>query len=431
MMNDLKMQGLMAVKPQSMMSFMVSTRITPSVPASSFVITNDFMKVFALIGGLMVLGLLAPKSVEGHEHTGNLAGVQSLDVYAEGSKVHLLVGDYQADGKPFLLYQRSEDGGSTWSPSVRVDLGATPPNTPHRGMDAQIAASGTNIIALWSTKGTGLFDGGPMVTSISHDGGKTWKPGPNPADDKSTTGHGFTDIVADAQGTFHLVWLDSRDGKQGLRYARSTDGGDKWQKNLTLKKETCECCWNTLALGAQGPLVLFRDKDPRDMALVNSLDGGKKWGKPATVGKFDWAFNGCPHVGGGLAVQQLEKGSLVHSLVWTGMAGKSGIYHLSTQDNGQTWSAAHKLGTDDAKRCDIATNGNAVCAVWEEKDDGETVFKQSVSTDGGKTWSLALKINAAGISAAYPRVIGSGKGFRAFWTETDAHGKGVWKSASW
>lgn len=387
-----------------------------------------FRQSLALAASLFTA--FATQAASMHQHEA-LSGVNSLDVFGEGNKVHLLLGDYQADGKPHLLYQVSEDAGANWSAPVRVDAGMTPPSSPHRGMDSQIAASGQNVIVVWMTKGTGLFDSGPMVTSVSHDGGKTWKQGPNPADDKLTTGHGFTDIVTDEKGNFHLVWLDSRDGKQGLRYARSSNGGKKWDKNLTLKKETCECCWNKLAVGPAGPLVLFRDKDPRDMALVSSLDGGKKWSKQTTVGKFDWNFNGCPHVGGGLTVQPQDNKTLVHSLVWTGLAGKSGVYHVATEDNGKTWGEAHKLGTDDARRGDIAANAKSVCAVWEEKDDGVTVLKHSASQDGGKTWSPVEKISEAGNSAAYPRIISTGKGFRAFWTETDANGKGVWKSAAW
>ena len=35
----------------------------------------------------------------------------------------------------------------------------------------------------------------------------------------------LADEHAAAGGVFHLVWLDSRDGPKGLRYARSSDGG--------------------------------------------------------------------------------------------------------------------------------------------------------------------------------------------------------------
>ena len=356
-------------------------------------------------------------------------GVESLDVYADGATLHLLLASYPATNQPpVLLHQRSTDAGVTWSAPVRVDAGATAPKSPHRGMDAQLAARGSQLIALWGTAGTGLFGSGPIATARSDDGGATWKPGPNPADDGLTTGHGFVDIGADAAGTFHLVWLDSRDGKQGLRYAASADGGKSWSKNTTLKPETCECCWNTLALGPDGSLhALFRDKSPRDMAVISSTDHGKRWTDPARVGRFNWDFTGCPHVGGGLAVS----GKTLHALVWTGATGHGGAYHISSPDQGQSWSAPQRLGDADARRGDLASAGaQHLAAVWDRVADGESTVLGATSADGGKTWSEPKPLSTKGNNAAYPRVVPAANGYRVFWTESITGQPTAWKTAT-
>ena len=166
-----------------------------------------------------------------HEHGGGGqgdaagAGCCSADVWVDGSVVHLLTADRAAAGAPpELHYQRSSDGGATWSAPVRLGEGQ-PATIAHRGMDAQIAASGEKLVAVWPTAGNDKMGRGPMATAISGDGGKTWRAGPNPADDGTLGGHSFIDVAADDRGTFHLVWLDSREGaSKGLRYARSNDG---------------------------------------------------------------------------------------------------------------------------------------------------------------------------------------------------------------
>ena len=355
-------------------------------------------------------------------------GVDSLDVAVDGTTLHLLLADYATNSKtPALLHQRSSDAGVTWSVPVRVDAGATPPLAPHRGMDAQLAVSGAKLVALWNTPGTGFGGRGPMATAISTNGGLTWQPGPNPADDGLPSDHSFVDCAADATGTFHLVWLDSRGGPKGLRYANSKDGGQTWSKNATLKPETCECCWNTIALGADGSVhALFRDKNPRDMAVLSSTDHGASWTAPVKVGNFNWDFQGCPHVGGGLLV----RGSALHALVWTGATGHSGTYHLTSTDQGRTWSTPQRLGDADARRGDLASAGpQSLAAVWDRVSDGESAVFAGTSSDGGKTWSEPKQLSAPGINSAYPRAISVAGRYRVFWTESTAGQPSAWQSA--
>lgn len=359
------------------------------------------------------------------------AGIESLDVTVAGSTLHLLLGRYEPNTKvPTLLHLRSADAGATWTTPVRVDTGATAPHQPHRGQDAQIAASGDKLVCAWTSPGTGFNGRGPVATALSTDGGATWQPGPNPADDASSGDHGFVDIVADSAGTFHLVWLDARDTNKskGLRHSSSRDGGQSWSKNTTVKADTCECCWNKLALGPDGSLhALFRDKNPRDMAVMSSSDRGAHWSDPATVGRFNWDFQGCPHVGGGLALQ----GTTVHALIWTGATGHGGTYHLSSPGQGQPWSAPQRLGDADARRGDLASAGaQSLAAVWDRVADGESTVHAARSADGGKTWSEPKQLSSKGVNAAYPRVVTVAGEYRVFWTESATGQPSVWRTSA-
>jgi hypothetical protein len=195
----------------------------------------------------------------GHMSGGGAAksalGVVSLDVYAEGAKLHLLTAERTAAGRsPEMRYQRSDDDGATWTAPVAVGAGQPAPEPAHRTLDAQIAASGDKLVAVWTTGAETRFGRGPLATAISDDGGKTWHVGANPADDGLATDHAFADIAADDAGNFHAVWLDGRErgadavksaasgaaasastsAGKGLRYARSIDGGRTWSTNVTL-----------------------------------------------------------------------------------------------------------------------------------------------------------------------------------------------------
>lgn len=105
-------------------------------------------------------------------------------------------------------------------------------------------------------------------------------------------------------------------GYQSLRYARSIDNGENWKTPIKLDDSSCSCCWNTLAVSQNDELhVLYRDMNPRDMTMLSSSDNGITWKNKRTVGEFNWHFDGCPHVGGGIAFDEKMTFTLVFGQV--------------------------------------------------------------------------------------------------------------------
>jgi hypothetical protein len=388
---------------------------------------------------LLALVALASASLgaeqKGHSHTRPAGGgVTSLDVYADvRARLHLLIAEDVPGGAVALKYARSEDAGQTWLPAIAVGVGQPPPDPVHRGMDAQIAAAGDHVVAVWTTEGSeDRFRRGPMASAISADGGRTWKAGPNPADDGKATGHAFVDVAADADGVFHCVWLDSRTGVKGLRYARSTDGGVTWSANHTLVEKTCECCWNALATAPGGRVwVLYRQLSPRDMAVVASADGGRTWGAPSVAGNFDWQFQGCPHVGGGLTASPDARSQEMHAVVWTAKTGApASVFAVRSADAGKSWADPVPLGNWKASHPDVAAGaGGRVVAAWDALTEKESAIFTASSTDGGKTWSEPSRLSLPNRSATHPKVVRVGEKFCVFWTQTMEGEATAWRSA--
>ena len=261
-----------------------------------------------------------------------------------------------------------------------------------------------------------------MTTALSHDGGRTWSAGPNPADDQSTAGHGFIDSAA-SDGRFHLTWLDDREEKRGLRYASSTDQGKTWSKNATIDPETCECCSNMFAVNHAGKVaLLFRDKGPRDMGVAVSTDHGQQWRTPTIAGGFGWQFDGCPHAGGGLA---FGKGTSLHAAVWTGQSDRPGVYFLTSENLGESWNPPIPLAADGI-HCDLATDGGSrLATVW----DASGAIYGKTSIDSGATWSAPSRLSVEDVAATHPRIISAAGKFRVFWTEQKGEAPVAWRSA--
>lgn len=360
-------------------------------------------------------------------------GVVSLDVIAEGGKLHLLTGKHAESGST-IWHQVSTDEGKSWSKEIEVrgpdDAGAT----VTRGSDARIALSGGKLVAMWMRHVEGGPHGGagPMITARSSDGGKTWAPAAGPAD-WAKGPHSFFTLTSDGK-TLHAAWLDSRDGpppapgSQGLRYAYSTDAGATWSKNMTLDVASCACCWTTSKADSAGNLyVLYRDKQPSDMAIGVVEPKSHQWTRLATVGAFGWDFPGCPHIGGGLAIKG-GKTPEIHAVVGTRKKESAGFYHLKSADGGKSWSEPFRLGDDTAAHGDVALGRDGrLAAVWDmtdpEANDGSLGVYAASSTDDGAHWSPAKRLSQLKVTASHPRVAATKSGFLVLWTEQSGQGE--------
>lgn len=357
-----------------------------------------------------------------HSQHAEQSGVVSLDVKYLDGIVHLLLGKHDK-GENSIWYQSSVDQGSTWSEPVKVTNSV--PTSPKfkRGNDARLAVQGNNIVAVSMTEKEGVpFNAGPMMAMRSADLGKTWHATTMPADWQGA--HGFFALDANDE-SINLVWLDSREqkvkGSQGLRFTQSRDGGESWTPNITLDDLTCACCWNTTIFDNDGMFyVLYRDKQPSDMA-IGRLDTQLSWQRLATVGEFNWNFEGCPHIGGGLTIDPTTQ--QLHATVSTGQTDRVGLYYLTSDNKGSTWSSSVQLGDSSAIHSDIAvSNQGIVLSVWDQLSENGLKIVYSLTLDGGKTWSEPKLLSNPDFSATHPRVTAMNDKFLVLWTEVENEG---------
>jgi hypothetical protein len=364
-------------------------------------------------------------------------GVTCVDVAESKGVVHLLLGKPSgAEGIDLSFFHvRSDDGGLTWSGPVAVPTSHVPASKLHRGDDPRIAAEGERVMALWTAKGDGPYGSGPIATALSDDGGRTWRAGPSPSakplppesapsrvrttapshkhDAPNGTGAGYRFPAAAASGDgFHVVWIHAVGDERSLRHAALPFGASTWSDATVVDPFICACCWNELKVSPDGGLLaLYRDQQPSDMALSASRDGGATWQSAGRAGEFNWAFDGCPHVGGGLALHGRDP---LKATAWTGNGAAAGAYVLR-RDRG-VWSAPTRLRTDSPGRdTDIAAGVAGAAVAWDSLADGGQAVFVAFSSDG-ENWSAPRRLSPRGQNAAYPRIVAAGDHFVVLWT---------------
>lgn len=388
-------------------------------------IRSCVLRSLAFLGVLILAGL--PMKTQAEDAVparllavDGLSDVLSLDLYPEGEKIHaLLVGRFAGHPQPLVAYLASSDGGKQWNPPVFVNHDDDGPVVSKRGNDAQLAASGSQIVAAWQERGE-FPGGGPLRLAYSSDLGRTWSRSELPVAEHADN-QSYPDLAVDGAGTFHLVWLDDREengNTQGLRYANSADGGRSWARQKTIDGAVCTCCWNRLGiLPDQSVAVLYRDDNPHDMRLATRSTSGI-WKNLGAVGRFDWHFSGCPHCGGGIASLMHKLNRTVHSVVWTGVEKSPGLYYLRSRNLGKTWSQPMRLGDGNSREADIAALSPArLAVVFGVAKDGAVLISARQSRDGGRTWSTTQSLSSPTTTADHPRILATPFGLRAFWTE--------------
>lgn len=356
----------------------------------------------------------------------NYNNVVSVDVKYVDGVLHTLIAK-QKGTQQSIGYQSSLDYGQTWSNEVHM-INADNAFRFKRGNDARLAISGNSLVAVWMTRVEGApHNAGPMMAMRSDDKGATWQKSAMPADWNGP--HGFF-AMAGSKEAINLVWLDSREkvdkGSQGLRFSQSRDGGKTWSVNNTLDAQTCACCWNTVKFNNDDFYVLYRDKKPSDMAL-GKVDSDLNWQRISTVGDFGWDFEGCPHVGGGLAFD--SKNNLIHATVTTGKSDQAGAYYLHSANNGLSWSEPMLLGDNSSFHTDIAVNNGDITVVWDRATKSGMQIVKASSSDKGITWTQAELLSDALSHASHPIIIDMESKQLIMWTESEENGATVIKTS--
>ncbi|HEU4563591.1 MAG TPA: sialidase family protein [Gemmatimonadaceae bacterium] len=280
------------------------------------------------------------------------------------------------------------------------------------------------------------FPASALRFTRSGNGGRTWSAPVTVTDDGTFGSHNFHSLHAARDGSVYVAWLDGRAGKSAVYLTRSTDGGRTWAANRRVDiGEACPCCRTALATAPDGTLyVAWRAVLPgsvRDIVIARSTDRGATWSEPARVHADGWVFDGCPHAGPSL---QVDEAGRVHIAWWTGKEGAAGVWYARSDDGGTRFGAPVPIGVADLSRpahvqlalARPATGGaggaGTVVVAWDDGTLRTPRVKVRISRDGGATFGEPVAVSEEGRAATFPVLAVAGTRLTIAWSdESDAH----------
>ncbi len=267
----------------------------------------------------------------------------------------------------------SHDGGDTFK-----DLGLVTPPASDVTLSGEtrprlVMSSDELVYAVWRDE-----DPKPRIVVAAHDWRKSGFTTPVAVRDiESSRDSDFPDMAVAPDGSVYVVWLDGRDydpklgDESSVYFARSTDGGKSFGRNVRVAAHTCPCCRPTIAIDSKGRIyVAWRHDfdDVRDMAVATSVDGGKTFSPLVRVSKDGWVIHGCPESGPSL----LPVGNRLYIAWFTvGADSRPRVLVSWSDDRGRSFAAPVELSTGvlDANHPMLFTGKpNGVWAAFEGRD---------------------------------------------------------------
>lgn len=267
---------------------------------------------------------------KGVDNSGNDTSVQEYPSIATDANGRLFVSwSHYRNGTAQIRLARSIDGGASFEPSVRVS-----DSIPSISLvDAPSVTTDIhgNVYVSWFDNRDGSSH---IYLSKSTDGGQSFGPDIQ-VDDATNKSRGAPSIKTDTIGNLYAVWIDTRNDKEDIYFAKSTDGGFTFGTNIPVSyvdDDMIEQWWPSLAVDGIGTIFVSwtdrRENHERNVFATISTDGGSTFGEAVRVDDTGTAIADQPDTT--MAIFEANNTTYIH-IAWSDFRnGNWDIYSASS-----------------------------------------------------------------------------------------------------
>lgn len=272
-----------------------------------------------------------------------------------------------------------------------------------------------------------------VVLRFSQDEGRSWSPPVIPHRDGTQTEHGFVSMLELPNGKLGVVWLDGRkyastqlasthghgaaEGEMTLRFA-AFDASGAMSEEALLDERVCDCCQTDMAMTAEGPLVVYRNRseeEVRDIYLVKYQHGA--WTQPRPLSHDNWQIAGCPVNGPAVAARQEWVAAAWFSL----LNGSPTVQLAFSADAGEHFMPPLRINQGQTiGRVDVALleDGSAVVSWIEEAEGNSYLMLRKVTPSGQAAPPIQVAEIRGERASGFPRIAAYQQAVWVSWTDT-------------
>jgi hypothetical protein len=225
----------------------------------------------------------------------------------------------------------------------------------------------------------------------------------------STTTFNFArDIALTSDGSVHVAWFDTRDGREQIYVARSKDGGTTWDTATKIAPSANQQLHASIAASGSNVYVAWHEiRNGMYYVVVDrSEDNGATWKAPITLTTTGKSAH--PSIA--------ADGDTLH-VVYNDTNTYTEIWYARSSDRGATFNTPTQLSPASSESWvgGVNVSGARVVASWVDYKDANEEEYLRISDDGGATWSTTTRMTNDAADSWAPSVAISGDTIHFAW----------------
>ena len=198
--------------------------------------------------------------------------------------------------------------------------------------------------------------------------------------------------MASENKNVYVVWADNTNVNKQIYFKKSNDGGNSFGEQMLLSDGNSNAFNQEISSFGDNVYIVWLEKvpyGPYRIMLASSNDGGDTFHKPIKLSENAMAQT-YPKI------SSFDNNVYVAWNVEDRLDTKSGVYFISSLDNGITFGNTSKLNTEekDFGEPQVASYGNQVYVIWGGSDTNRLRNLSLIKSDDyGQTFSEINKIS--------------------------------------